>query len=333
MSNYITIENINHINAELSNFCNSACPMCPRYDSDLNLIKDISNNSHTSLDDIKNKIGEKVISQLKLFRSCGNLGDGSMNPECLEIYQYIKSINNKTKLSLNTNGGARDTAFWQELAKLNVTVVFSIDGLEDTNHLYRRNVKWTKLWNNVESFISNGGQAQWDFLIFKHNEHQLIEAEQLAKKVGFKKFQKKYTTRWNDFDSDGNWLERTKIKVDDYALEMSSHQQQNIHPGAVKKSSTVNNLVDKNVVCKSYSNNNVEIYLHANGYVSPCCWLGDLTIHESKNIIKNYSEVSIKNKTLEEILKGEYFQSLWNGIQNKAGAYRLQTCLQTCGIN
>ena len=44
MSNYITIENINHINAELSNFCNSACPMCPRYDSDLNLIKDISNN-------------------------------------------------------------------------------------------------------------------------------------------------------------------------------------------------------------------------------------------------------------------------------------------------
>ena len=150
MSNYITIENINHINAELSNFCNSACPMCPRYDSDLNLIKDISNNSHTTLDDIKNKIGEKVISQLKLFRSCGNLGDGSMNPECLEIYQYVKSINNKTKLLLNTNGGARDTAFWQELAKLDVTVVFSIDGLEDTNHLYRRNVKWTKLWNNVE---------------------------------------------------------------------------------------------------------------------------------------------------------------------------------------
>ena len=94
-----------------------------------------------------------------------------------------------------------------------------------------------------------------------------------------------------------------------------------------------NNLFEKNVVCKSYSNNNVEIYLHANGYVSPCCWLGDLTIHESKNIIQNYSEVNIKNKTLEEILEGEYFQSLWNGIQNKSGAYRLQTCLQTCGIN
>ena len=67
MSDYITVENINHINAELSNFCNSACPMCPRYDSDLNLIKDISNNSHTTLSEIQNKIGEKVISQLKLL--------------------------------------------------------------------------------------------------------------------------------------------------------------------------------------------------------------------------------------------------------------------------
>ena len=28
---YITIENINSINAELTNYCNAACPMCARY--------------------------------------------------------------------------------------------------------------------------------------------------------------------------------------------------------------------------------------------------------------------------------------------------------------
>jgi MoaA/NifB/PqqE/SkfB family radical SAM enzyme len=333
MNNYITLEKINHINAELSNFCNSACPMCPRYDSDLKLIKEISNNSHTSLDEIKYKIGIKLISQLKIFRSCGNLGDGAMNPECLEIYEFLKSKNKKVILSLNTNGGARDTAFWYEMGQLGINVIFSIDGLEDTNHLYRRNVKWSKLWGNVESFILGGGIATWDFLIFKHNEHQLQEAENLAKKIGFKKFQKKYTTRWNDFDSDGKWMERTTIKVDDYNLEISSHQKQNIHPGAVPKTNSTNNLFHKSVSCKSFSNSNVEIYIHANGYVSPCCWLGDLTIHESKNIIKNYNEVSIKHRTLQEILEGNYFQSLWKGIQNEAGAYRLQTCLQTCGTN
>ena len=28
---YITTDNINRINAELTNFCNAACPMCARY--------------------------------------------------------------------------------------------------------------------------------------------------------------------------------------------------------------------------------------------------------------------------------------------------------------
>jgi MoaA/NifB/PqqE/SkfB family radical SAM enzyme len=333
MSSYITIENINHINAELSNFCNSACPMCPRYDNNFNLIKDITNNSHTTLEEIQNKIGNKVISQLRLFRSCGNLGDGSMNPECFSIYEYVRSVNNKVHLSLNTNGGARDTSFWKELSKLDIKVIFSIDGLEDTNHLYRRNVKWDKLWKNVESFISAGGTAEWDFLIFKHNEHQVDQAEQLAKKIGFKRFNKKHTTRWDDFDSDGNWMQRKKIEIDGYDLEISSDQEQPIYDGASQRVEKVDNSINKKVSCKSCSNNNVEIFLHANGNVSPCCWLGDLKIHESKNIIKDYKDVNIKYKTLEEILNGEYFQSLSNGIQNIPGSYRLQTCLQTCGIN
>ena len=333
MNGYISVDNLNHINAELSNFCNSACPMCPRFDTNLNLIKDITNNSHTSLNEIKNKIGKKIIAQLQHFRSCGNLGDGSMNPECLQIYEYVKSVNRKTNLSLNTNGGARDLTFWKELGKLGVQVIFSIDGLEDTNHLYRRNVIWDKMLNNVKSFISAGGIAHWDFLIFKHNEHQVEGAEHLANKLGFKSFQKKYTTRWDDFDSDGNFLQRSKIVVDNYVLEKSSHPRQNVHPGAVYKNNSVNNLLEKKIICNSCKNNNVEIYLHANGNVSPCCWLGDLKIHESKNIIKDYKDVNIRYKTLEEILNGNYFQSLWNGIKNVSGSYRLQTCLQTCGIS
>jgi len=97
---------------------------------------------------------------------------------------------------------------------------------------------------------------------------------------------------------------------------------------------TKDDFATKKINCKSYDikNNHVEIYLAANGDVSPCCWLGDLTQHESKNIIKDYKDVSIKHKTLEEILNGEYFLSLWNGIQNKPNSYRLQTCLQTCGV-
>ena len=144
-SDYITVDTINHINAELSNYCNAACPMCARFDSEQNLVKEITNNRHTTLDDIRDKIGTAVIKNLRMFRSCGNVGDGTMNPECEQIYDYVKSVNPTTDLSINTNGGARNTDFYKELAKLGVKVIFSIDGLEDTNHLYRRNVKWGKM--------------------------------------------------------------------------------------------------------------------------------------------------------------------------------------------
>mgnify|MGYP003121428801 FL=1 len=134
MSPYITIGNLNTINAELSNYCNSACPMCPRFDFDLNLIKDITNNSHTSLEIIREKIGSKVLTNLKTFYSCGVLGDGAMNPECVEIYDYVKT-SGTSHTSLNTNGGARNVDFWRALADTKTHVIFAIDGLEDTNHL------------------------------------------------------------------------------------------------------------------------------------------------------------------------------------------------------
>ena len=218
MNTYITVDNLNIINAELSNYCNAACPMCPRFDFNINLIKEITNNSHTTLETVRNNIGYKILSQLNKFYSCGVVGDSSMNPECLDIFDYVKSSGTRI-IELNTNGGARNKEFWKDLAKLGVTVIFSIDGLEDTNHLYRRNVKWDRLMNNVQSFLMAGGEAKWDFLIFKHNEHQIEQAKALSKKLGFIDFRKKYTTRWDDFNSDGKWIQRESIQVNDYKLE------------------------------------------------------------------------------------------------------------------
>ncbi len=331
MSEYINIHNLNIINAELTNYCNASCPMCPRFDFDLNLIKSITNNSHTTLETIKNSIGPKVLSQLKRFYSCGVLGDGSMNPECLEIYEYVKRCGN-SHLSLNTNGGARTTDFWKELAKLNVEVTFSIDGLEDTNHLYRRNVKWDRLMNNVEAFMSAGGEANWDFLIFKHNEHQIEQAEALSKKLGFIDFRKKYTTRWDDFNSDGEWIQRESIQVNDYKLEKVAKKIEATGLHITQKSKTTDTFMTRKINCFSFHKKGSEIYIAANGDVSPCCWLGDLKIHEAKNIINDYTKVNINHCSLDEILSGDFFKELANGIEGQQNAYRLQTCYHTCGV-
>ena len=333
MNSYINIGNLKTINAELSNYCNAACPMCPRYDFDLQLIKTITNNSHTTLDSFKTNIGPEVLSGLKRFYSCGVLGDGTMNPECLHIYEYVKQCGG-AYLSINTNGGARTKEFWHDLGKLGVNVTFSIDGLHDTNHLYRRNVKWDRLITNVQSYIQAGGNAKWDFLVFKHNQHQLEEAEQLSKKLGFKVFQKKWTTRWDDFDSDGNWMEREAVEVDDYKLEKVTPQiNSQTYSTAQKSPISTDSFATRKINCFSFHNSNSEIYIAANGDVSPCCWLGDLKQHEAKNIIDDYNKININHAKLSDILEGTFFNKLSDGIQGKADAYRLQTCYHTCGVN
>jgi MoaA/NifB/PqqE/SkfB family radical SAM enzyme len=332
MNSYINIGNLNTINAELSNYCNSACPMCPRFDFDLNLIKEITNNSHTSLEVIKNKIGRNVLSQIKRFYSCGVLGDGAMNPECVEIYDYVKSSGTHYT-SLNTNGGLRNTDFWRALAETGTRVIFAIDGLEDTNHLYRRNVKWNRIIENAEAYINAGGLAEWDFLTFKHNQHQIEEAEILSKKLGFEQFNKKNTTRWDDFDSDGNWVQRESIQVNDYKLEKVTRETKAPGLDITQKSKINDTFQTRKINCNSYHQNTSEIYLAANGEVSPCCWLGDLKIHEAKNIIKDYTKININHTSLKDILEGEFFNELANGIQGKENAYRLQTCYHTCGVN
>ena len=335
---YITIDNITSINAELTNYCNAACPMCVRYSIDGKLIQDKVNTQHTTLKFFKEKLGEVVVKNLTNFTSCGNFGDGVMNPECLEIYQWLREINPDIKLRLHTNGGARNPKFWQEMAMADVTVTFAIDGLEDTNHLYRRNVKWSKLIENVKAFINAGGKAAWDMLIFQHNESQIEQCRSLSKDLGFRIFSVKQSSRWADYDHEGNWKAYDRIPVDDYFIEKSSQlTAPSVGSGgnSQKEDVTKDYFQTKKINCKSFNvkKNFVEIYIAANGDVSPCCWLGDLKLHESRNIIDDYKKVNLYNSTLKEILQGNFFSRLDKGIRGEKDSYRLHTCYATCGVS
>ena len=82
----------------------------------------------------------------------------------------------------------KTTKFWHDLGmsmNSNSYVIFSVDGLEDTNHIYRRNVKWDKVINNMTAYSKTGARGIWEFLKFKHNEHQKTEAGHLADGLGF----------------------------------------------------------------------------------------------------------------------------------------------------
>ena len=64
------------------------------------------------------------------------------------------------QLSMNTNAGARDSEWWESLAKVlgkNGYVIFSVDGLEETNPCIDKMYNGTKLKCNEESRA--GGRA------------------------------------------------------------------------------------------------------------------------------------------------------------------------------
>jgi len=193
LESFWNINELRQIHVELTNGCNAACPLCVRfYNNSPNIRPDLEIGQIT-LTKFKNYFPPKILQNCHLMMFCGVHGDPGVARDLLEICQYISDSSSNINLTINTNGGMRKPEWWAELGKIfnnhpRWQLTFSIDGLEDTNHLYRRNVKWNSLIQNVKAFIDSGGYAKWDYLIFKHNEHQLDQAKQLSVELGFKEF-------------------------------------------------------------------------------------------------------------------------------------------------
>lgn len=186
------------VHLEITDKCNASCPMCAR---NINGGEDNPQlpNTELSLDDCKKIFLPEFIRQLDRMYMCGNYGDPIAAKDTLEVFNYFRLNNPNINLSLHTNGSAKKVEWWKNLASVlgkNGYVVFSIDGLEDTNHLYRQNTIWSKIIENAQAFIDAGGRARWDYIVFAHNEHQVDEAEALSKKIGFERFQYKKSARF-----------------------------------------------------------------------------------------------------------------------------------------
>lgn len=197
MNKFFTWEKLSQIHIELTNSCNAACPMCTRFFGNSPLIRPDLELGQITLDKFKKYFPKEVMDKMEVILFCGVHGDPCVAKDVYEICEYIAEVNPNTCVRMNTNGGMRNPEFWSKMGKLFASkekgpwswrITFSIDGLEDTNHLYRRNVVWDKLYANVKAYLETGAQAEWDFLIFKHNEHQLQEAKALSKELGFYAF-------------------------------------------------------------------------------------------------------------------------------------------------
>ena len=196
------LDNVKEIHIEPTSLCNAECPMCARnvYGK---MVNPYIRLKSLPLQWFEKNITPKQIKKLNKVFFCGNVGDPASAPELLDIIAYFKSHNSNLVVGLNSNGGLKTTEWWRKLGQLLDGAldycVFSIDGLDDTNHLYRRNVQWQKVVKNTTAFISTGASAHWDMLVFEHNKHQVQEAKEQADQMGFKWFRSKETDRWDTY--------------------------------------------------------------------------------------------------------------------------------------
>jgi sulfatase maturation enzyme AslB (radical SAM superfamily) len=129
------------------------------------------------MDQILKVLDINQISKLEKMFMCGNYGDPAAGKFTLDIYRQMRVLNKQIILGMNTNGALRTPQWWFDLGNMfsrpKDYVVFSIDGLKDTNHIYRINVNWDQLIDNAQAYIATSASAHWDMLIYQHNEHQV----------------------------------------------------------------------------------------------------------------------------------------------------------------
>tara|TARA_A100000164_G_C21929181_1_gene784690 strand:+ start:1736 stop:2680 length:945 start_codon:yes stop_codon:yes gene_type:complete len=292
MSNWpISLDDITRLQIELTSFCNANCPSCERYNYQYDKSNPYSRNLNQNYISLSNfqRWFNYPFKKLQRIHFCGNIDEPTLNPDLLEICEYINDKHPNLDIWIATNGGTKTKQFWQKLAKYNTTVIFGIDGLSDTNHIYRKNVKWFKLEENFKTYIKHGGKAIWQFIVFEHNKHQLSKAKKISKDENFLAFNEKYSERENN--------EVVEVKK--------------------------NKVGQNDVKCKAtYFNSELEksFFIDVNGTVWPCCWMG--TSYYSDKFFKYFgSEVNhildnnLNYSSFDEIIDSEIFSNLWYNLK------------------
>lgn len=339
----IKFNELRQIHLEISNNCQASCPMCVRNHHG-GIDNPLLRINNWTLEQFKNIISHEVLNQIDDIYFCGNYGDPLMNDQLIDMCRYATEYKPDIYIRIHTNGGIRNTKYWEELVSAlpkKHLVVFAIDGLEDTNHIYRIGTSFKKIIENAKSFINKGGIAEWAYIIFKHNEHQTIAAEQLAKSIGFKNFIKKNSNRFmleDTFDV----YDKNKNVI--YKLEPPTENKVVFFD---KNIINTYREVAKHSEIKCMAIEQREVYIDCFGNLYPCCFIAmipynyyskdniianirDEILEQFNNLMHELGTTNCNTNSIKDIIDSEAYQTVWDKYWSDP---KLLTCVRTCGTN
>jgi MoaA/NifB/PqqE/SkfB family radical SAM enzyme len=281
------------------------------------------------LDTLEKSFDKTLLTNLKKVAFGGGKGDPAMNPNLLNLVKFFDFV---PIVSVNSNGGVQSQSWWRQLAQVpNLVVTFSVDGLEDTNHLYRVNVVWDRVIKNIRAFIDAGGEAIWKTVVFQHNEHQIDEIIKFSKELGCS--QTDFDFAWKfPFADQANWPVMIKGKLSHYISDSKLNIQQVEGKSVVhfpsNKITYVSEIVNADSKCPWLAS--CEIFIDALGYVLPCCHthfehLNDYPDgKEFVKLIGDLKSISLMSHSLDQVLASEFFtHRLTDSLQQKETMHRI----------
>jgi len=337
---------LKQIHLEITNNCQAHCPMCSRNHHG-GIENPLITVNNWTLEQFETVVNQEVLKQVEALYFCGNFGDPLLNNDLIDMIDYAVANKPSIEIRIHTNGSLRSIQWWERLARAlpeNHVVVFAIDGLEDTHHLYRIGTDYNQILRNASTFIQAGGIAEWAFIRFKHNQHQVEEAKRIATETGFQRFVMKDSSR---FVLDKKFPALSYEGVVSHFLEPASESK--IVFIDKKVLDNYRQIVESSAI-ECYAQQNKEIYIDAFGRLFPCCWLAstpyNYTAPESdilevrQVMLDQYNDmiadfggidnIDTKYHSIKDIVDSDVYQTVWNKYWSDP---KMVTCARACGTN
>lgn len=270
------------------NYCNLRCPFCPTGQR-----RDVRTKNRMSLEDFKSIIDK--LGPYLIHIDLVNWGEPLLNENIFEMIEYAKEYRADVKIDTNLNHLSREGADRLVLSGLDKIVV-SIDGLsEETYAKYRIGGNFRAAMENLRLLIdrrrelgSGKPYITWQFLVFRHNEHEIKEVLRVGRKIGVD-----HVGITKAFIGKKDWMPLNS-RYSNYNAEKMKDDESSFDYFKPETGSFCNWPWEA-------------IAVNANGSVSPCC-----SVEEEKDDFGN-----ILDQPFNDLWNKEKYQSARNYIRNK----------------
>ncbi len=186
---------------EVTNVCNLKCPFCLT-GKGISGGRDVRHMKFEEAKKILDQVGDYLY-----FLQVYTWGEPLLNKDIIKIIEYAKQKN--IYVMLSTNATAMTPAYNKRLLDSGIDyLMVAIDGgSKETYEIYRRGGDYDKVMANVRDLLAQRREhasgkpfVEWQFIVFRHNEHELEATERMAYEMGINKF-----TPLPAYVEDENW--------------------------------------------------------------------------------------------------------------------------------